>query len=124
MQEARAAVDVYFEMICIKFLPGDPWETGEDECNNNELRVVDGRRRRRRMRWRRKRRVACSVFRQRPLHKSSQILLTPVFWQQRGTIDGGTSLISRAAFQKWPWPFAYSLLGRSKSYKLSSKDRI
>lgn len=35
MQEARAAVDVYFEMICIKFLPGDPWETGEDECNNN-----------------------------------------------------------------------------------------
>lgn len=84
MQEARAAVDVYFEMICIKFLPGDPWETGEDECNNNELRVVDGKRRRRRMRWRRKRRVACSVFRRRPLHKSSQILLTPVFWQQRG----------------------------------------
>lgn len=40
--ETSAAVDVYFEMICIKFLPGDPGETGEDECNNNELRLEWG----------------------------------------------------------------------------------
>ncbi|KOX75626.1 hypothetical protein WN51_12815 [Melipona quadrifasciata] len=44
MEEARATVDVYLEMICIKFLPGDPGETSRGRMQQQRAtsRVVGG----------------------------------------------------------------------------------
>ncbi|KAK1118179.1 hypothetical protein K0M31_015226 [Melipona bicolor] len=45
MEEARATVDVYFEMICIKFLPGDPGKTSRGRMQQQRAtsRVVGGK---------------------------------------------------------------------------------